>query len=416
MNGPSIIDLGALTWTSGFDTKKVLELDGIPDGIGDKLYKVARLYLDIEFDITTEAAESVNYTDMQQHITLQHKIAGVNFLNSITVEDLWFILMQRRFRSYPPIPSTVDASTANAERHILLEIPFARAEKPFPLDWAPLADLLNGTDIKVKPGGSAIGTGGALNSLTVRAYAELVQSVNPRMVALPVYERYTTKKHDTLPDGVYTELLLMPPAAGFTDEGEVTDLAVRAGDQDLWDHVTPEAVLCRYVFSRAWDTSNLGSSIESWSEDADAFNFLPVIFPVDNAEMSKIVHDVDTQGKPLAFEVTGDLTELDWLMCRFEALDGGAVRRQAQDLGISNSGSIVGSVATANGESSKAAEALGNTGIRVLPTTISGMASAASKLPSRIAGALRLKRAASGISQRKQSGKSTSKGLTNLLG
>lgn len=390
MQYPSIRKLGSVEWTS-FGTARGLPLGQVPDGVGDLQYVCRKLLLDFDLEITQDGAADDTVLAMIQCIQdMSLEISGVQVLNSINLEHLIALLAnsESRHGDDPDLPSTPGVGSNNVHRHVQVVIPFAREEFWRPNDFAVPGKLFNGKYLYCTPRDAL--SAGTLSSVTLTAWCEVELDDKASLVALPKWEVVDKGPDLQLPAGVYSDLLIYKPSGGFT-AGDITTLQLTAGGIDIYDHIDPDAILTRYRWARS-GSAELISSIwgavdgESWDEHEANFYWLPLVFSYSGDNRNKVVNYLDTFGASLDYQINGNLDPVRWASKRYVYLDDHLARREAIDMGITDVEGLTGHRGTSSGRDVVGSgEAAWKAGIKILPTTITGIDGRADSLPSRIA-------------------------------
>jgi hypothetical protein len=382
--------LGSEEWGT-LGVSRGIPLGQIPDGVGDLQYVCRKLILDIQLNISQGSAAEATLLEMARCITnLQLQVAGVNVLNSINLEHFLALLgnSECRHGEDMDLPSTPGVGTDTVERHFQVVVPFAREEFWRPNDFAVPGKLFNGKYLYMTPVDAL--SQGSLDSASMTVWAECELTDKVQLTALPIWEVVDKGPDLQLPAGVYSDLLIYKPTGGFT-AGDITTVQLTAGGIDLYDHVHPDAILTRYRWARS-GTAELINSIwgavdgESWSEHEANFYWLPLVFSYSGDNRNRVVNYLDTFGSLLDYQINGNLDPVRWCSKRFAYLTDNLARREAIDLGISDVEGLTGHRATASGRDVQGSgESAYKAGIKVLPTTITGIDGRPDALPARVA-------------------------------
>jgi hypothetical protein len=392
MQYPTTIELGSISWTStDLGTVKSLQLGSIPDGVGDLIWNCRKLQLDIKVQYDTSATSPPTLLELLELVdNLKMQVAGENVLNNVSVRDIVEILAEGHCRhgEDPDLPSAPTADASDEVRHIQIPVEFSRDDLFKPDDFACPAQLLNGKYLYARANEFS-GVDNSVDAVVISLSAEIELIDHPRLVALPIYEAQTKQTHESLPPGLYSELFIRKPSGGFS-AGDLDTVQLTANGIDIYDHVDCEHIYMRYKFARSIQNGSIdglygGGAVESWDEDEANAIFLPLIFPWSNDNKNRLSHLLDTFGALLHYQIKGNLTEFTFVSRRYIYLDEALAKRQAVDMGITDVEALQGHRGTANSRDIvDSGEIKKKAGMRQLPVTITGVASAREALPSRI--------------------------------
>jgi hypothetical protein len=389
MQYPIVKKLGSVEWTT-LGISRGVSLGQIPDGVGDLQYVCRKLLLDFQFNITEGTSADTVLALIQCIQDMQMQVAGVNVLNSINMEHYIALLVnaEARHGEDPDLPEAPGDSSGEVTRHLQIAVPFAREEFWRPNDFAIPGKLFNGRYLYATPRDEL--TNGTLDSVTMTVWAECELSDKADLVAIPSWEVVDKGPDLQLPAGVYSDILIYKPSGGFS-AGDITSVQLTAGGIDIYDHVHPDAILTRYRWARSGNAEAISSiwgavDGECWADDEDHFYWLPLVFAYSGDNRNRVTKYLDTFGAQLDYQINGNLDPVRWCTKRYHYLGDALARREAIEMGITDVEGLTGHRQSASGRDVVGSgEAAWKAGIKILPTTITGIDGRADALPARIA-------------------------------
>lgn len=332
------LDLGNQAWGGAAGALPPFDLRTLLTDVDGDAYGLESLIFELTFDITTGAGGGCTGREILEWISnlIMRGSVGVPIqgMNAYQLN----VLQGACLGVFTGIPDDIPINQVNDISVMHLIIPFARYRSRNPDEVLPAVQAFKDATVLLSLGAPALNANTVINGCTVRGFGRVRRQGKVRFPALPNYGSHADTIHTTLPDAQYDGLCMVAPAGGFAAPANLTNIVLRAGNEEIHNAVGPDNVLAAYLLDQTAGvgggaaTPLLGGA-QNWTKGSAALLMFPLIWQNAAIGANKATDQVDSQGSALVLECDGTLVTAQYAYCYYPPNTAQNQSRQAQAFG-----------------------------------------------------------------------------------